>query len=135
MNWYYEKNEEPQGPFYLEEILPVITPDTLVWRANSLEDWVSAKDHPLLFVFFENNTIENSSLVVTTFDVILVDAGKNKLAIIRLVKDIKSNSLIESKNLVDSTPIILKQGITKEDAEAIKQKLIKYGAKVDIQKN
>lgn len=42
MKWYYEKNEEQQGPFSLEEILPVITPVTLVWRESSLGDWVEA---------------------------------------------------------------------------------------------
>jgi len=70
MKWYYEKNEEPQGPFFLEEILPVITHDTLVWRENSLEDWVIAQKHPLLKSIFtepinkpkkivENSSVEN----------------------------------------------------------------------------
>jgi hypothetical protein len=52
MKWYYEKNDEPQGPFSLEEILPVIIPETLVWRENSLEDWIEAKNHPLLGIIF-----------------------------------------------------------------------------------
>ena len=70
MKWYYEKNEEPQGPFFLEEILHDITHETLVWRENSLEDWVIAQKHPLLKSIFtepiktpkkiaENPTIEN----------------------------------------------------------------------------
>lgn len=58
MKWYYEKNEEQQGPFSLEEILPVITPVTLVWRESSLGDWVEAQKHPLLkTIFAEPNNI------------------------------------------------------------------------------
>lgn len=61
MKWYYEKNEEPQGPFSLEEILPVIKPETLVWREDSLSDWVEAKNHPLLKPIFNLNVQNQTS--------------------------------------------------------------------------
>ena len=55
MNWYYEKNEETLGPISLEELLPHINAETLVWREDSLEDWVEAKEHPDLVVFFKES--------------------------------------------------------------------------------
>ena len=68
----------------------------------------------------------------TSFDVILVEAGGSKLAVVKLVKDLTGLGLKESKDLVDSAPKELKEGVTKEEAEALKTQLEEAGAKVEI---
>ena len=68
----------------------------------------------------------------TSFDVILVEAGGSKLAVVKLVKDLTGLGLKESKDLVDSAPKALKEGVSKEEAEALKTQLEEAGAKVEI---
>ena len=68
----------------------------------------------------------------TTFDVILKAAGGAKLQVVKLVKEITGLGLKEAKDLVDATPKAVKEGITKEDANAIKQQLEEAGAEVEI---
>ena len=68
----------------------------------------------------------------TSFDVILVEAGGSKLAVVKLVKDLTGLGLKESKDLVDSAPKEIKEGVSKEEAEALKTQLEEAGAKVEI---
>lgn len=68
----------------------------------------------------------------TEFDVILKAGGANKLAVVKLVKELTGNGLKESKDLVDSTPSTLKEGISKDEAEALKKALEEAGAEVEI---
>jgi large subunit ribosomal protein L7/L12 len=69
----------------------------------------------------------------TAFDVILVECGSNKIGVIKEVRGaVSSLGLAEAKALVESAPKPLVQGVTKEEAEAIKKKLEAAGAKVDI---
>jgi len=69
----------------------------------------------------------------TAFDVILKEAGPNKIAVIKEVRAAVSGlGLAEAKALVESAPKTLKEGITKEEAEEIKKKIEAAGAKVDI---
>jgi large subunit ribosomal protein L7/L12 len=69
----------------------------------------------------------------TSFDVILTDAGANKIAVIKEVRAaIQGLGLAEAKALVESAPKPLKQGVTKEEAEEIKKKIEAAGAKVEI---
>ncbi len=68
----------------------------------------------------------------TAFDVILKDAGANKLAIVKLVKELTSLGLKESKELVDTAPKPLKEGVSKDEAEALKKQLEEAGAQVEI---
>lgn len=68
----------------------------------------------------------------TEFDVILVSAGGQKLQVVKAVKDITSLGLKEAKELVDGAPKPLKEGTSKEDAEAIKAQLEEAGATVEI---
>jgi len=68
----------------------------------------------------------------TTFDVILKAAGGAKLQVVKLVKEITGLGLKEAKDLVDATPKAVKEGISKEDANAIKQQLEEAGAEVEI---
>jgi large subunit ribosomal protein L7/L12 len=68
----------------------------------------------------------------TTFDVILKAAGNAKLAIVKIVKEITALGLKEAKDLVDAAPKAIKEGINKEEANAIKQQLEEAGAEVEI---
>jgi len=68
----------------------------------------------------------------TSFDVILKNGGANKLAVVKVVKDLTGLGLKEAKDLVDGAPKPLKEGISKEDAEAIKKQLTEAGAEVEV---
>ncbi|MBL0328590.1 MAG: 50S ribosomal protein L7/L12 [Bacteroidetes bacterium] len=68
----------------------------------------------------------------TSFDVILVDAGAAKLGVVKVVKDLTGLGLKESKDLVDGAPKPVKEGVSKEEAEALKKQLEEAGAKVEV---
>ncbi len=68
----------------------------------------------------------------TSFDVILKAPGAGKLAVVKLVKDLTGLGLKEAKELVDSSPKPLKEGVTKDEAEALKKQLEEAGAEVEI---
>jgi large subunit ribosomal protein L7/L12 len=68
----------------------------------------------------------------STFDVILKAAGGQKLQIVKLVKDITGLGLKEAKAVVDSAPAPVKEGISKDEAEAIKNQLVEAGAEVEL---
>ena len=68
----------------------------------------------------------------STFDVILKAPGGAKLAIVKIVKEVSGLGLKEAKDLVDAAPKPVKEGISKEDANAIKQQLEEAGAEVEI---
>jgi len=68
----------------------------------------------------------------TDFDVILAEAGSQKIQVIKVVRDITGLGLKEAKDLVDNAPKAVKTGVAKADAEEIKTKLTEVGAKVEI---
>ncbi|MBP3253067.1 MAG: 50S ribosomal protein L7/L12 [Bacteroidales bacterium] len=68
----------------------------------------------------------------TSFDVILAEVGPSKLQVVKHVKDLCSLGLKEAKELVDSAPKPLKEGVSKEEAESLKAALEEAGAKVEI---
>jgi large subunit ribosomal protein L7/L12 len=68
----------------------------------------------------------------SSFDVILLAAGGQKLQIVKLVKDITGLGLKEAKAVVDSAPAPVKEGIPKDEAEAIKGQLVEAGAEVEL---
>lgn len=68
----------------------------------------------------------------TEFDVILSAVGDKKINVIKVVREITSLGLKEAKDLVDGAPKAVKEKVTKEEAEAIKTKLVEVGASVDI---
>lgn len=68
----------------------------------------------------------------THFDVILKSAGANKLAVVKLVKELASLGLKEAKELVDAAPKPVKEGISKAEAEALKKSLEEAGAEVEM---
>ena len=68
----------------------------------------------------------------TEFDVILKEAGANKIGVIKVVRALTSLGLKEAKEKVDSTPSTLKEGVSKEEAEEAKKQLTEAGAVVEI---
>ncbi len=70
--------------------------------------------------------------VQTAFDVILKEAGGQKLAVVKLVKDLTGLGLKEAKDLVDGAPKEVKTGVTKEEAESLKKQLEEAGAVVEV---
>jgi large subunit ribosomal protein L7/L12 len=68
----------------------------------------------------------------TSFDVILKSAGAQKLAVVKLVKDLTGLGLKEAKELVDTAPKPLKEGIPKDEATALKKQLEEAGAEVEV---
>ncbi|KAA5824024.1 50S ribosomal protein L7/L12 [Algibacter amylolyticus] len=68
----------------------------------------------------------------TEFDVILKAAGGSKLAVVKLVKELTGLGLKEAKGLVDDAPSAIKEGVTKDEAEALKASLEEAGAEVEL---
>ena len=68
----------------------------------------------------------------TEFDVFLTDVGSKKIQVIKVVREITSLGLKEAKELVDSAPKAVKEGVSKEEADAIKAKLEEQGATVEL---
>jgi large subunit ribosomal protein L7/L12 len=68
----------------------------------------------------------------TEFDVVLKSAGGSKLAVVKLVKELTGAGLKEAKEMVDSAPATLKEGVAKDEAEGLKKSLEEAGAEVEI---
>lgn len=68
----------------------------------------------------------------TQFDVILKHPGQSKLAVVKLVKELTSLGLKEAKELVDAAPKAIKEGITKDEADALVKQLEEAGAEVEV---
>lgn len=68
----------------------------------------------------------------TSFDVILKSAGASKLGVVKLVKELTSLGLKEAKELVDAAPKAIKEGVSKDEANALKAQLEEAGAEVEI---
>ena len=73
-----------------------------------------------------------AAAVQTELDVILKDAGANKLAVVKLVKDLTGLGLKEAKELVDGAPKTVKEKCPKDEADALKSKLEEAGAQVEV---
>lgn len=68
----------------------------------------------------------------TSFDVVLKHPGQAKLAVVKLVKELTSLGLKEAKELVDAAPKAVKEGVTKDEAEALRKQLEEAGAEVEV---
>ena len=68
----------------------------------------------------------------TEFNVVLLEAGANKVSVIKAVREITGLGLKEAKDVVDGAPKAVKEGLSKADAEAAKKKLEEAGAKVEL---
>ncbi len=69
----------------------------------------------------------------TEFDVILQAAGGNKINVIKVVREVTALGLKEAKDLVEAAPKAVKEGVSKEEAETVRQKLADAGATVEVQ--
>lgn len=68
----------------------------------------------------------------TSFDVVLKEAGDNKIKVIKVVRDATGLGLKEAKELVDGAPKTIKEGVAKEEAEELKAKFVEVGAVVEL---
>ncbi len=68
----------------------------------------------------------------TSFDVVLKEAGANKIQVIKVVRDATGLGLKEAKDLVDGAPKTIKEGVAKEEAEELKAKFVEVGAVVEL---
>jgi large subunit ribosomal protein L7/L12 len=68
----------------------------------------------------------------TEFDAVLTDVGANKILVIKAVRELTGLGLKEAKDLVDAAPKPVKEGVTKEEAEQVKEKLAEAGAAVEV---
>ena len=68
----------------------------------------------------------------STFDVILKNAGAAKLNVVKLVKELTGLGLKEAKDIVDAAPKAIKEGVSKEEAESLKAKLVEAGAEIEL---
>ena len=68
----------------------------------------------------------------TEFDVVLASAGDSKLGVIKVVREITGLGLKEAKDLVEGAPKTLKEGVSKDEAEKIKEQLVAAGASVEL---
>lgn len=68
----------------------------------------------------------------TTFDVVLKSGGANKIQVIKVVRELTGLGLAEAKAFVEGAPKPVKQGLSKDEAEAMKKKLVEQGAEVEI---
>ncbi len=75
---------------------------------------------------------EGAAAEKTEFDVVLVAAGASKLAVVKLVKELTGLGLKEAKEIVDSAPKAIKEGIAKDEAEGLKKQLEEAGAEVEL---
>jgi large subunit ribosomal protein L7/L12 len=75
---------------------------------------------------------EDAAEEQTEFDVILTAAGGSKLAVVKLVKELTGLGLKEAKGIVDSAPAEVKEGVTKDEAAALKASLEEAGAEVEL---
>ncbi len=68
----------------------------------------------------------------STFDVFMVNAGQAKLQVVKVVKEMTGLGLKEAKDLVDAAPKAIKEGVSKEEAEALKAQLEEAGAEIEL---
>jgi len=68
----------------------------------------------------------------TSFDVVLTAAGQSKLQVVKVVKEITGLGLKEAKDLVDGAPKAIKEGVSKDEAEAVQKQLTEAGAEVEL---
>ena len=96
------------------------------------EKWGVSAAAPVAVAAAPGAAGESSAEEKTDFDVVLAEAGSNKIAVIKEVRTITALGLKEAKDLVEGAPKPLKQGVAKADAEEMKKALEAAGAKVEL---
>ena len=141
-NWYYvnPKTEESVGPVSIGKLIAEATPETLVWREESLPEWVAAKEHPDLVDFQEvlaNNRHELSGTKsvpsvpvkkdTSTYNVIINTEIADKLAAVKVLQDELACSLTEAAQLVETIPALVKSGLSLSEADTLSKRLATNG--------
>jgi ribosomal protein L7/L12 len=142
-NWYYvcPTTEQSVGPITIGKLIAEATLETLVWKEESLPDWVVAKAHPDLADFQEvlaNNSHELSETksvpIVTAqeedtlkYNVIINTEIENKLAAVKVLQDELTCSLTEAAQLVETIPALVKSGLSLTGAETLSKRLAANG--------
>ncbi len=96
------------------------------------EHWGVSAAAPVAVAAVAGMAAESAAEAKTEFDVILADAGANKINVIKEVRAITGLGLKEAKDLVEAAPKPVKQGVAKDEADKIKKQLEEAGAKVDV---
>lgn len=87
---------------------------------------------PQVVMNSSNQALDSGASEKSSFDVILKSSGAQKLAVVKAVKELLGLGLKEAKDLVDSAPKTLKEGVAKGDAENLKKSLEEHGAEIEI---
>jgi len=128
------------------EDAPVEVPEKFKKLVKEVEDMSVLDLHELVKVLEKKFGVSASAVAVSapaggageagdepsSFTVELADSGANKIAVIKAVKEALGLGLKEAKDLVDGVPSVLKEGVKKEDAEALKKSLEEAGGKVNL---
>ncbi len=114
---------------YLSQ-LPVIEMAQLVKDLE--EEWGVSASAPVAVAAAAGAASAEAGTEQTEFNVTLASAGSNKIAVIKEIRVVTNLGLKEAKELVDGAPKLIKEGLTKEDAQKLKESLEKAGAKVEV---
>jgi ribosomal protein L7/L12 len=141
-NWYYvsPKTEESVGPVSIGKLVAEATPETMVWKEESLPDWVAAKAHPDLADFQEvlaNNSQELSGTKTvpsgpvkedtSTYNIIINTEIVHKLEAVKVLRDELACSLFAAAQLVETIPALVKSGLSLTEAETLSKRLATNG--------
>ena len=138
-NWYYvsPKTEESVGPVSIGKLIAEATPETMVWKEESLPDWVAAKAHPDLADFQEvlaDNSHQLSGINpaplkedTSTYNVVINMEITDKLAAVKVLQDELACSLTEAAQLVETVPALLKSGLSLSEAKTLSNRLATNG--------
>ncbi len=125
-----ELSKDAQQIMDLVKKLPVLELANLV--KNMEEEFGVSAAAPVAMVAGAAAGGDAGAAEQTSFDVILESAGPAKIGVIKAVKEILGLGLKEAKDIVDGAPKAVKEGVSKEEAEEIKAKLVEAGASVEI---
>jgi ribosomal protein L7/L12 len=138
-NWYYvsPKTEESVGPVSIGKLLAEATPETMVWKEESLPDWVPAKAHPDLSDFQEvlaDNSHQLSGINpaplkddASRYNVIINIEITDKLSAVKVLQDELTCSLTEAAQLVENVPALVKSGLSLSEAKTLSNRLATNG--------
>lgn len=130
-----QKKEEVMATVGKAEIVETLKGMTLMEVADlvkELEDTFGVSAAAPVAVVAAPGAAAEAAEEKTEFDVMLTDVGANKINVIKEVRAITTLGLKEAKDLVESAPKAVKEGVTKEEADEVKKKLEAAGAKVEI---
>lgn len=96
------------------------------------EHWGVTAAAPVAVAAVAGMAAESAGEAKTEFDVVLADAGANKINVIKVVREITALGLKEAKDLVEAAPKAVKTGVSKDEADKLKKQLEEAGAKVDV---